>query len=98
MTLQAFESESPAERNLHLVKPTATASQRSPSLLTRAHLLDRLNRELQRTKGCIVDRYVVLCVDIDRFKIVNASLGRRVADEILMSVAQLIHGLLGVRD
>jgi diguanylate cyclase (GGDEF)-like protein len=67
-------------------------------LLNRGQFLDRLGRELARTKGCITDRYAVLCVDLDRFKVVTASLGRRVGDEMLAAIARLLTSLLSTRD
>ena len=67
-------------------------------LLNRAQLLDRLGRELKRTKNCLIDRFVVLCVDLDRFKVVNASLGRRAGDQVLTAIAGRITSQLSCRD
>jgi len=67
-------------------------------LLNRAQFLDRLGRELKRTKNCLIDRYVVLCVDVDRFRVVNASLGRRAGDQILTAIAGRIISQLSPRD
>ena len=67
-------------------------------MLSRAQFLDRLARELRRTKGCLSDKYVMLCVDIDRFKVVSASLGRRAGDQILMAIAARISSQLSCRD
>ena len=92
------ESASPAERKLFLTIPPEPARPTPPGLLNRGQFLDRLGRELLRTKGCISDRYVVLCVDLDRFKVVTASLGRRTGDELLVAIAMRITGLLSTRD
>jgi diguanylate cyclase (GGDEF)-like protein len=67
-------------------------------LLSRAQLLDRLTRELMRTRHCLVDRFAVLCIDIDRFKVVNASLGRRVGNQLLNAIAMRIESQLSCRD
>ncbi len=67
-------------------------------LLNRAQFLDRLGRELKRTKNCLIDRYVVLCVDLDRFKVVNASLGRSAGDQILTAIASRMSSQLTGRD
>jgi diguanylate cyclase (GGDEF)-like protein len=67
-------------------------------LLNRGQILDRIGRELSRTKACIAGRSVVLSIDLDRFKIVTASLGRRTGDELLAAIARRINGLLGTRD
>ncbi len=67
-------------------------------LLNRAQFLDRLGRELKRTKNCLIDRYVVLCIDVDRFKVVNASLGRRAGDQVLTAIAGRMSSQLSCRD
>lgn len=68
------------------------------NLLNRGQFLDRLGRELARTKGCLTHRFVVLCIDIDRFRSVTASLGRHVGDELLTAISTRIGGLLATRD
>ena len=67
-------------------------------LLNRAQFLDRLGRELKRTKNGLFDRHVVLVVDIDRFRIVNASRGRKAGDQILIAVASRISSQVAPRD
>jgi len=67
-------------------------------LLNRAQFLDRLGRELKRTKNGLFDRHVVLCIDIDRFRIVNASRGRKTGDQILTAIASRISSQLASRD
>lgn len=67
-------------------------------MLNRAQLLDRLGRELKRTKNCLINRYVVLCVDVDRFRVVNASLGRRAGDQLLIAIAGRISSQLSNSD
>jgi diguanylate cyclase (GGDEF)-like protein len=66
--------------------------------MNRAQLLDRLGRELKRTKNCLIDRYAVLCIDIDRFKVVNASLGRRAGDQLLTAIAGRMSSQLTTSD
>ena len=67
-------------------------------MLTRPQIIDRIERELSRTRSCLVDRYAVLCVDIDRFRFVNASLGREACDQILTAIAARISSHLSLRD
>jgi diguanylate cyclase (GGDEF)-like protein len=67
-------------------------------LLNRAQFLDRLGRELKRTKNGLFNRHVVLCIDIDRFRIVNASRGRKAGDQILTAIAGRISSQLTPRD
>ena len=63
-------------------------------LLTRTQFLDRARRELARAKRCIDQRSVVLSIDIDRFKVVSASLGREFGDRVLDAIADRIHAQL----
>jgi len=48
-------------------------------MLNRRQFLDRLERELRRAKTGLTERHAVLTIDIDRFRVANASLGRHVA-------------------
>jgi diguanylate cyclase (GGDEF)-like protein len=47
-----------------------------------------------RHAGCVA----VLVLDIDRFRLVNASYGNRAGDEVLASLAERLHAVLGPED
>ena len=67
-------------------------------LLSRTQFLDNLGRQLKRTRQSLAPTYVVLCADIDRFKVVSASLGREMGDLLLDSIAVRIRALLTKQD
>ena len=55
-------------------------------LLTRPQFLDRVERDLGRAKTGMQARSDVLFVDLDRFRVANASLGRQVCDDLLVEI------------
>jgi diguanylate cyclase (GGDEF)-like protein/PAS domain S-box-containing protein len=57
-------------------------------------LLERLELCLQRSERYASYHFAVLFLDIDRFKIVNDSLGHLVGDELLMEVASRIKAII----
>lgn len=66
---------------------------RLTALPNRALLLDRLNMAVKRAKRRGAADYALLYLDIDRFNVVNESLGHVSGDMLLMALA---HRLLGV--
>jgi diguanylate cyclase (GGDEF)-like protein len=67
-------------------------------MLTRRQFLDRLDRELVRAKSGLHARNDVLLVDLDRFRVANASLGRQVCDDLLVEIVDRFAVHLSHRD
>ena len=67
-------------------------------LPNRTLLLDRLSHALQLAKRHAAYRFAVLFLDLDRFKVVNDSLGHAIGDELLIEVAHRFTSCLRARD
>jgi len=68
-------------------------------LPNRALLLDRARRALVRSRKSQGANYVgVIQLDIDRFKLVNDSLGHEAGDELVVAVGQAVEECLNPRD
>jgi PAS domain S-box-containing protein len=68
------------------------------SLPNRALFLDRLERAIARAGRHSDYMFAVLFIDIDRFKIVNDSLGHPAGDDLLIQVSQRILSTLRLQD
>lgn len=54
-------------------------------LPNRSHLLDTLRRRLATSKG---EPFALLFIDLDRFKLINDSLGHQIGDQLLVTLAR----------
>jgi diguanylate cyclase len=63
-------------------------------LLNRAGLRQRLQRGLDGERSAGSRRVGVLLIDLDRFRLINESLGQRAGDQLLRAVAARIRGVL----
>ena len=63
-------------------------------LPNRALLMDRLGRAVERARRHPANRFAVLFLDLDRFKLVNDGLGHAVGDELLVAVARVLQTCL----
>ncbi len=63
-------------------------------LPNRALFMDRLKRSLDRAKDRQDYLFAVLFLDVDRFKVVNDSLGHQVGDQLLVAIARRLEGSL----
>src|SRR6202140_3093855 len=62
--------------------------------MDRALFLDRLGRTVARAKRHEDYKFAVLFIDIDRFKIVNDSLGHHAGDELIIQLSKrILHSL-----
>lgn len=67
-------------------------------LPNRSLLMERLELALKRTRRHENYRFAVLFIDLDRFKMVNDSLGHEVGDRLLMAIAQELSKLVRATD
>lgn len=67
-------------------------------LPNRALFMDRLNNRLQRSRRNPEELFAVMFMDLDRFKVVNDSLGHTVGDQLLVITAQRLQKCLRIED
>jgi len=75
-------------------------------LPNRRHFLDRVDRSLARARECArgnvrettEDGFAILFLDLDRFKLINDTLGHPVGDKLLIAVARRLHSCVRQSD
>ena len=67
-------------------------------LSNRTHFNEQLNRAIARVHRHPEQRFAVMYLDFDRFKMVNDSLGHKAGDELLVNLARRLQGTLRPTD
>lgn len=66
-------------------------------LVNRSCFYSRLTRALQQAERSS-DRLAILILDVDRFRVVNESIGPAAADQLLKQIAEALHGSIRPED
>jgi diguanylate cyclase (GGDEF)-like protein/PAS domain S-box-containing protein len=67
-------------------------------LPNRVLFVDRVGRAVERARRNPVYRFAVLFLDLDRFKLVNDSLGHHLGDQLLIAIARRLESCLRATD
>lgn len=63
-------------------------------LANRTLFMDRLQQAIERSKRMLAYKFAVLFMDLDRFKVLNDSLGHIVGDQLLVAIARRLESCL----
>ena len=82
------------------IRAQVTARRADPltGLPNRVLFMDRLNRLLQRSRTAAARPFAIFFLDIDRFKLINDSLGHVAGDELIVGVARRLEKALRATD
>ena len=67
-------------------------------LPNRALFVDRLDQAIRRTQRKTEQKFAVLFIDVDRFKVINDSLGHSFGDELLIAIAKRLQECIRLDD
>ncbi|HEX5688757.1 MAG TPA: EAL domain-containing protein [Roseiflexaceae bacterium] len=67
-------------------------------LPNRTLLIDRLRRAIERARRHLDYRFAILCLDFDRFNVINDSLGHAIGDQLLIEISQRLQACLRTED
>ncbi|GGA31741.1 PAS domain S-box protein [Okeania sp. KiyG1] len=67
-------------------------------LPNRTLLFDRLEQALRRSRQHLDYEFVVLFLDLDRFKVINDSLGHYIGDRLLIAIAKILRSCIKASD
>ena len=87
-------------RNKHTEKQLAheVLHDKLTGLPNRALFIDRLNQTIKRSKRHESETFAIMIMDLDRFKILNDSLGHLAGDKMLIKTAQRLETSLRMED